>query len=321
MIQTVLGLLDPGKLGFCHSHEHLFVRKGHPYTVNPAIWMDDYHLTVKEMESFREAGGSAIIDAQPGGCGRMERELMRASAETGVHVAASTGFHKLSFYPGNHWIRTLDREELAEVFIGELRSGMWSGTDRHRPGEAGTERTQARAGLIKTAIDAERMHDPDIRWFEAAAAAARETGAPVMCHTEGAGQALWLCGLYERLGVPLSRIIICHLDRELTAMDVQIELAQRGIYLEYDTIGRFKYHDDEPEARWICAMLEAGLEDRILLGLDTTRSRMAAYGGDIGLTYLTEAFLPLLERTGATRDQIHKLMIRNPSKAFSISRI
>lgn len=28
MIQTVLGLLDPGGLGFCHSHEHLFIRKG-----------------------------------------------------------------------------------------------------------------------------------------------------------------------------------------------------------------------------------------------------------------------------------------------------
>lgn len=318
MIQTVLGLLEPARLGFCHSHEHLFLAKGHPASVNPDLCIDDYALTVRELRDYLEAGGRALVDAQPLGCGRMEKELAAASAETGIHVLASTGFHKLGFYPQNHWIRKLTEEELAELFAGEILQGMLAGTDTLHPLNDRPERLAFRAGLIKTAIDDERMADPDKRWFAAAAAAAQVTGASLMCHTEGTAQALWLCDFYERCGISPDRIIVCHLDRVLSGIEIHRELAGRGVYLEYDTIGRYKYHDDEAEARWIAAMLEAGLEDRLLLGLDTTRARLKSYGGEIGLTHLSRSFLPLLAELGADRGQMDKLMVENPARAFGL---
>lgn len=317
-IQTVLGVLEPERLGFCHSHEHLFLAEGFPATLNPDLCIDDIELTVEELQTFRTSGGQAIVDAQPLGCGRMERELAEASERTGVHIVASTGFHKLAFYPRDHWIRTMDEEELAELFKSELVRGMLTGTDKGHPASEQAVRLEAKAGLIKTAVDAERMADPDKKWFAAAAEAAKAAGAAIMCHTEGPDQALWLLDFYERRGIEPSRVILCHLDRRLERMDVNLELAGRGAYLEYDTIGRYKYHDDESEARWISAMLEAGHEDRLLLGLDTTRARLRSYGGGIGLTFLRNVFLPLLQAEGVTSAQMAKLMVHNPARAFAM---
>ncbi|MBN2984641.1 phosphotriesterase family protein [Cohnella algarum] len=317
-VETVTGPVDPADLGYCHSHEHLFLAAGHPQTLNPDLRIDDYGLTLREVTDFREAGGRAIVDAQPLGCGRMAGWLARVSEESGVRVVASTGFHKLAFYPDGHWIRRLTQEELADVMIAELRDGMFEGTDDREP--AAAARIDARAGVIKTAVDGERMADPDKRWFAAAAKASLETGTPILCHVESPEQAVWLCDFYESRGVPAGSIIVCHLDRKHERPDVHLGLARRGVYLEYDTIGRYKYHGDEEEARWIAGMLEAGLEDRLLLGLDTTRARLRAYGGEIGLTHIMESFTPKLLEAGATEEQIRKLMVTNPARAFATGR-
>ncbi|MBB3111046.1 phosphotriesterase-related protein [Paenibacillus phyllosphaerae] len=315
-IQTVRGLLPQEKLGFCHSHEHLFLAQGHPATVNPDLRIDDYALTVQELLAFREAGGEAIIDAQPLGSGRMESELIRASEETGIHIVASTGFHKLLLYDEGHWIHRYTTEELRDVFTSELTTGMFVGTDASDPGQ----RITGKAGIIKTAVDAERMRDPDKRWFEAAADAAKATGATLLCHIESAEQAEWLCDYYESHGIAPEKIVICHLDRKLDRPEVHRKLADRGIYLEYDTIGRYKYHSDEAEAKWISGMLESGHEDRLLLGLDTTRARLRSYGGAIGLTHMAMVFLPMLREFGATEKQIRKMMIDNPAQAFVLGK-
>lgn len=314
MIQTVRGMLALEKLGFCHSHEHLFLAPGRPAEVNPDLCIDDVALTLEELAAFRAVGGEAVVDAQPLGSGRMERELLRASEESGVHIVASTGFHKLLLYRDSHWIRRYTTDELREVFASEVREGMFIGTDVEEP----AVRIAAKAGVIKTAVDAERMDDEDKRWFEAAAAAARDTGATLLCHIESPEQAVWLCEYYESRGIPPHKIVICHLDRKLERPDVHRRLMERGVYLEYDTIGRYKYHSDEAEAEWITAMLDAGYGDRLLLGLDTTRARLRSYGGSMGLTHLAESFLPLLRQYGASEEQLRFMMIDNPARAYQL---
>jgi|GEM_PF-5119930 len=49
-IQTVLGPVS--HLGFCHSHEHLFIARGTPALVNPVLVIDDYELTKQEALMF-----------------------------------------------------------------------------------------------------------------------------------------------------------------------------------------------------------------------------------------------------------------------------
>lgn len=314
MVRTVLGDMNAEQLGVFHAHEHIFLAEG-PYTKqNPALCIDDFEKSCQELRRFCAAGGATLTDAQPVGCGRMADALMQAAALTGVNIVASTGFHKLSNYDRSHWMFSLNEDELAALFMDEITVGMYVGADQSRP----ADRIAARAGVIKTAIDRDRMADPDKRWFAAAAHVSCETGAPLLCHTESVDQGLYLAEWYLRAGVQPDNIILCHLDRTLSDIERHRTIASLGVYLEYDTIGRFKYHDDQGEADLIRQMWEWGYGDSILLGLDTTRERLASYGGAIGLDYLEATFVPLLRVDGVSTEAIDTMLVRNPSRAFSL---
>jgi phosphotriesterase-related protein len=290
----------------------LFIADGRSAELVPSLRLDDFDSTCAELELYKRHGGVSIADAQPVGCGRMADMQLKASEKTGVNILASTGFHKLVFYPDGHWLKTIDSDELAELFIDEINNGMYIDCDISKP----SRRVSARAGIMKTASDLEGPAGDYERIFSAAAEASVQTGAPILSHTEMGKGALEQIRLFTDHKVPTESIIICHLDRVLTDMSYLMEVASTGVYLELDTIGRYKYHSDEDEARFISKLVENGYEDRILLGLDTTRERMKSYGGPIGLDYMFEIFFPLLESYGIGRGFISKFTISNPAKAF-----
>ena len=88
-------------------------------------------------------------------------------------------------------------------------------------------------------------------------------------------------------------------------------------YLDYDTIGRFKYHSDEEEVALLRHMCERGYTQRLLLSLDTTAQRMAAYGGEISLCYLLERFLPRLEAAGFPPGTLADFTVLNCRRLFA----
>ena len=311
-ILTVLGPLDPARLGACQAHEHLFVREGPATRRVPELLLDRYDATLEELRSYRAAGGEALVDAQPVGSGRMAELQVRASRESGVSVVAVTGFHRPFFYEPDHWIHEAPLDHLVRLFCEELRNGMFLDGEAAWPVRQGT----TRAGLIKTAAGPEGLTG---RWrtlFEAAALASRETGAPVMVHTEGGQGGPEIVRFFMERGVPADWLILCHLDRISGNADQLCDIASTGAWLGLDTIGRFKYHDDAVEAALIGRLLEAGHGGRILLGLDTTRARMRAYGGSIGLDYLWTQFLPFLRQCGIGDAAVRRMLFDNPARAF-----
>lgn len=312
IVETILGPISCDDLGFCHAHEHMFIAAGYNETVVASLRIDNYRLTVEELERYRAAGGMSLVDAQPVGCGRMAHCLTRASVETRVNIIASTGFHKLEFYSPNHWIHSSSQDELTELFISELVQGMYSDGDHKWP----SQRLAARAGVIKAAIGSQGPSEEYIRLLEAAAAASCATSVPLLCHTEMGEGAIELVKFLRARSVPKTKIIVCHLDR-IGDVPLNKEVASTGVYLEYDTIGRFKYHSDEDEIDLIHHMVDAGFEDQLLLGLDTTRERLASYGGGIGLDYLKTSFVPKLLKSGLPAGCIRKMTIDNPAAAFA----
>ena len=312
MVRTVLGDVPPKELGLFQAHEHLVVRSAFLKRAWPELTIDDFDLSLQELELYRRAGGGSLCDAQPGGCGREAGWLAELSRRSGIRIIASTGFHKQEFYPPDHWIHNQPEEELAGLFTREVGQGI--------EGEAGEGPKRGdrpvRAGVIKVALGQEGLEDPYPRLLAAGARASLASGAPILCHTEQGAGALELVRFMERLGVEPKRLILCHLDRRADNPGFHKEVAAAGVYLEYDTIGRPKYHDDEEEARLIAGMVEAGFEDRLLLSLDTTRARLRAYGGRIGLDYLLTEFLPRLAAEGLGDQILTKLVKSNPARAF-----
>lgn len=310
-VMTVTGPVSSQELGFCQCHEHIALSKGWSYKVNPALCIDDRSKSLEELRRYRSFGGNTLIEAQPCGCNRMASELLELSEESGVHIIASTGFHKLLFYPGDHWIHGTPAQELLELFVRELEEGMYEDGDLAFP----SRQCRARAGIIKTAYDTEELSPRYQELFRAAALAAIRTDRVIMIHVEQGTDPRRLLDYLTNLGVRPRRLMFCHMDRACRDLAVHKDILRSGAYLEFDTIGRFKYHSDEQEIAIFRELIEAGYQGQLLYSLDTTRERLRAYQPSaVGLDYILTTFNPLLRDSGIPEEIIQMISVVNPAK-------
>lgn len=303
MIHTVNGPISLSQLGHCQMHEHLFVHATPASKETPNLRIDDEERSSAELADYRDAGGCTILDAQPIGAGRDAGALMRISRQSGVNIIAVTGYHLPKFYHPDHWIHYESAEALQDRFLLELMEGM-------------EEAENVRAGAVKAAI----FDEGPVRRFEimlrAAAGAAARADVPLILHTQkgtGAVEAIKIC---ETEGLNPRKIAVCHADRQVSDYDVHEEIARTGVFLEYDTIARYKYHDDAAEIRLIQHMLEKGHGDRLLFSLDTTADRLKRYGGSVGLDFILKEFIPSMHAAGIDRGEIENITINNPRRIF-----
>lgn len=303
-IVTVTGNITADKIGFCQFHEHLLVSRGKSYEINPDIYMDEVEKSAAETVLFKKVGGSTIIDAQPGGCNRMADGLEEISRKTGVNIICSTGFHKLMFYPEGHWIFDMPEAELAEFFTRELTVGVSNQCDTGLPGKSQSQR----AGIIKCALDRENLTPRYKELFRAAAKAAIATERTMMVHIEKDSDPVQLLDFLFSLGMKPEHLVFCHLDRAIADINIHKAIAKQGVFLEFDTIGRFKYHSDEYEIELMKELIREGYEDNLLFSLDTTRARMKSYCLEaVGLDYILNVFVNKMKKAGIMESQIRKM--------------
>ena len=144
----------------------------------------------------------------------------------------------------------------------------------------------ARAGAIKGGASYHHISRSERRRLEAIGAASAATGAAVLVHTEIGTAAHEIVDLLESAGATTDRIALAHLDRN-PDWELHAEVAARGVTLEYDTVGRTKYHPDSVVLDLIERVAGAGHLDRLVLGLDLgARDYLRAYDGGPGLRYL-----------------------------------
>lgn len=313
-IRTVLGDIPACELGVTNAHEHLFIRNGLILTREPEFRLDSEEDAISEVNGFRSHGGQTIVDAAPISVGRDPESLARVSRATGVHVIAATGFHKPVYYLDSHWRNRLPAEEIAALFIDEICNGMdafgFEGPSR--------KRTAARAGIIKAASDYQKIAPASEVGFQAAAIAHRETGAPILTHTEMGTMAFEQLHLLEKHGASPGCVVLSHMDRNPDWM-LHRDLAQAGTFLEYDGPGRIKYSPESTIIELMMKMFELGLGGQILLGGDTARrSYWKAHGGATGIAYILERFVPRLRKEGFAERHIHSLLVENPARAFAM---
>lgn len=313
-IRTVTGLHSLDQTEHCQVHEHLIVLDNPAVRKHPALLIDSLTRSADELTVFYQAGGRIVGDAQPLGAGRAIDQLESLSLLTKVKIVASTGFHMPMFYPENHFIRTADEDSLRDLFLQELQTGCFLDGNQSWP----VKQTSIRAGMVKAAIGDENVQGPVKARLCAAAGAAAQAGVPLMLHTEQGLHAMEAIELITSRGLHPNRIMLCHADRQATTFSAHLDIAGTGVWLEYDTIGRFRYHDDESEIRLIQTMIEHGYCDRLLLSMDTTRERLKAYGATIGLDYILNTFLPALQRAGIAKAACDQMTRINPAEALSL---
>lgn len=271
-VMTVTGPVPVGDLGITDAHSHLYIAPVAGGSPDAPVLTDEAAVR-RELAAYRRAGGGAVIDCQPGGCGRDGLVLRRLAIATGVTVVAATGFHRRRYYPAKAPLFTLSSEAAADYFLSEIHDGL---TETRGSNEV------VFPGLIKIAAEASPDQAP-LHLFEAAAAVSRETGYAIEMHTERGASVEAYLAFFGSLGLSPRQLVFCHVDKR-PDFGLHRELARAGVMLEYDTFFRPKYDPDRNAWPLLREMIRAGLADRVALATDMAEpSLWAEMGGAPGM--------------------------------------
>lgn len=313
-VQTVLGQVPITELGYINGHEHLMrIDGGEIRCGGNDFLMNDREAACREMALYKQAGGTTIVEMTPCGCGRDIAGLVALSQTTGLHVIATTGFHRSAFYDTAHFIYKYSQDDIATL----LRQDLEDGIDSYDYCGPLVQRTAAKAGVIKAAASYHSLTPVERKVLQAAGQAAAATGYSVSLHLERGTMALEVIDILRATGVTPQQIILGHIDRN-PDLFYHEQLAAQGVYLLYDGPGRTKYYTDEVIAALIERMVERGWEKQLLIGADLgKRSYYTSYGGGPGMAYHLSVFLPRLRSMGISEAVLQRIFAVNAAEALA----
>jgi phosphotriesterase-related protein len=299
-LQTVTGQVAIEDVKLADGHAHLWLEPPQGVAPQARLVLNNPQLIEAELKDFRSAGGTTLIDCQPGGCGRDGRMLAKFAEATGVHITATTGFHLERYYPADYWLWSASERSAADYFSGELTGGL-----------------QEQAGVLATTIKVGFGGDIEGQTrvlMEAAAEAASRTGAALLFHTEQGRNVDALPLFFEDRNIPASRLYLCHVDKR-PDIGLHRELAQAGTLLGYDTFVRPKYKPEQNAWPLLFDMVNSGYADHIAIGLDLALSTMwRHYDDGPGLVALPDQILPRLHAQGLSESVVARLTGQNVAR-------
>jgi 5-phospho-D-xylono-1,4-lactonase len=315
-VRTVLGDIDPDALGVTYAHEHLVIDGGRPVEMSADFLLADVERLAAELDDAHAAGLRTAIDAMPIDCGRNPAKLANLSRRTGVNLVAATGLHHERFYGPSHWSLRVSEDELADLFVADVREGI---DERDYSGPI-VRRTAVRAGIVKVGGSLGGPSARDLPIFRAAAAAHTRTGVPVHTHCEAGTGALEQIRILVDAGVPAERISLSHVDKVVDRA-YHRELFATGAFAVYDQA--FRWGDrDNGTVKLLDWAVSDGHAGNVMLGMDAARQGYyRAYGGAPGLPYLLTAFSAELETRGIGPEIRRALFVDNPARAFAFAEV
>ncbi len=300
---TTLGPLTETQLGLILPHEHIFVDLG-PREAESYRHADPGEVVramQPEIERIKAQGVTALVECTPVGVGRRADIIRAVSTATAFPVVVPTGIYREPWVP--RWAHEAGEEALAAWMLGELT------------GEIETSGVQA--AWIKVSAGDDGITPCETKILRAAARAGAATGAVIGSHTVRGRVVRDQLDILEAAGYTAERFIWIHTQAE-PDFALHLEMAGRGCWLEYDSIGGDHPGDEELIDR-IRRLLEAGFGGQLLLSQDRGWFDPSKPDGGVRkpYTYLYESFLPKMRAAGIAEATITRLTHRNPFHAYA----
>jgi predicted metal-dependent phosphotriesterase family hydrolase len=328
LVQTVLGPVADTELGRVMAHEHVF-------SLQPAAWAGTaVDAAVAALLPLREVGFGTVVDLSPYGVvgrdddGHNVVALREVAERTGLHIVAGTAVYLESFAPA--WVRDAGVDGLAARFVRDAATGIGS--------------TDVRAGVLgEQATGLGAISAFEERALRAALRAQRETGLALFTHTTHGTMAHEQLDIAVSEGADLERIVVGHLDTQLSA-DLAQSLLDRGALIAVDTIGKQEWdfflgpagdrqaegefakqafhRADEGRADLVAGLVARGYADRIVLAQDLTGAECwmnPGTHGRFGYRYLADVFVPLLLARGVDDEHIETMLARTPARLLAVA--
>jgi phosphotriesterase-related protein len=300
---TTLGPKTADELGMILPHEHIFVDLGPIAEENwRAATAEEVIPVMKpQIEAIQRQGITALVECTPVGVGR-RADIDRAVSEaTGLPVVVPTGIYREPWVPD--WALQASEDELAEWMTHELTDEI--------------EESGVQAAWIKVSAGDDGITPAETKILRAAAKAGRATNAIIGSHTIRGRVVRDQLDILEEAGYTAQRFIWIHTQNEAD-FDLHLEMARRGAWIEYDSVGRGDF-DDSWHVDHIRRVLDAGLGEQLLLSHDRGWYDPSKPGGGVPMpyTHLVDSLLPKLREAGIDDATIRQLTYDNPFRAYA----
>lgn len=340
-ILTVQGPIEPHELGACVTHEHILFDWGLTYWTeprtdeekaladapirldnrgalqrNPFLMKENFrhesvHDAIREVADFKRAGGGTIVEVTPIGQGRDPAGLRLVSEATGVHIVANTGFYIEAGHPA--YVAEKSADELADILVKDIDVGI---------GDTGI-----RAGFMGDVGTTKTVTRNEEKCLRAVARAHQRTGVAMGIHVDPSDrQGMRVVEILLSEGVRPERMVMEHMD-EQPVHDYQLEVAETGAYVEFDTWGSEFYYGppysvpeprDIERAESVKFLIDHGHLEQLLMAQDVwLRQLMKKYGGE-GYDSFFRYGIPRLKMAGVTDEQIRVMLVENPRRLLPV---
>jgi len=313
-VETVRGPVELTQLGPTLMHEHVFVLdpealQNYGHVWGASYWDEDVGVAdaVGKLRRLRDGGIHTIVDPTAPGLGRYIPRIQRVNAEVDLNIIVATGVYAFLELPSFLSYRSDDA--IVELFIREIREGI--------------DNTGVKAAFLKCAVEEHGLVGDTPRILSVIAAAAVETGAPVMVHTNApAKTGLLALDTLKKAGVDPARIVIAHMG-DSNDLDYLRAIADTGASLGCD---RFNIEHFNPDARRIetlAAIVAEGYADRVHLGHDAACFYDFMHGNPYFVDehpdylHISTKILPALIDAGVTQEQIDEMLVDNVQRFFA----
>ncbi len=348
---TVEGPVDPESLGITLPHEHLFSSWAEKFDPpesayerkiarepisldnlwyvrrNPSQHRENLRLesiedAVEEVMQFHRAGGDTIVDVTPKGTSADPARVRGVGRETRLNFIHGTAFYTRDAHPDRVDTSTVD--DLATEFVSDVTDGI--------------DDTRVRAGIIGEIGTSGDIHEQEEKVLRAGARASLETGAPVSVHPPSdrdpewppSRRALQVLDILEEEGLPLERVVICHMDQSKWlggSMEYQRDVLDRGAFLEFDLFGHEGYFADAQDAQpsdvdragYVAELVDSGYTDQLLLSQDIfLKYLLRKYGGH-GYAHILTNVLPMFDGAGVPDRAVEQILTENPQRMLTFA--
>ena len=342
-VLTVLGPIIPKSLGKVICHEHLLIDfrvvlqdppddkdlylKNENLTLSNLGWikqfwvcnkenlvLDDPQVAINEVNNFMDAGGNTIVDVTSIGLSRNPSALKFISQKTGVNVIMGSGHYIEKTHPA--YMKTNTVDQIAKTIIDDIFSGM--------------PETGIHSGIIGEIGCSYPWTQDEKRSVQAGVIAQIETGAPLLIHPGRDEKApLEIADSISKWGGDLSRTIMGHVERTIYSKRKLLELANSGVYLNFDLFGHESSYypladntympSDHQRIEQISSLIDQGFSNKILVGHDIcSKHRLKKFGGH-GWDHILRRVIPRMKKYGIINSDIENILVNNPREILAFS--
>ncbi len=318
-VNTVLGPVSADDLGMTLMHEHIV--GGFPGWDCDALAVAYDRERIADvcaplLQEAKSYGLRTMVDASPIDLGRdVELQKMVAS-RSGVNIITATGLYKEDLGAAGYLkFRSQMFDIAGEVYdtmMKEITQGI---------GDSGVK-----AGVIKVATGHGCISAYEQWVLRAAARAQKDTGVPIITHTERGTMGPEQADLLIAEGADPAKVVIGHMGGS-SDMAYHTGVLARGVSIAFDRFGIEVEAPDVQRKACLIGLLGIGYADRIVLSHDHIsywlgRTSFLPDAARVILpnwsyTHIFRNIIPELRQAGVAADSIDAMMVGNPRRILA----